>query len=453
MNLKLFFITLSVAILTACSTSFNKPSGNSNLRTINSENSSDIVTPNRVDWTIASTTLQLYSLVYTPFFVDGEKITLYSGGPGVKPSNGVLKLEGMVSQNPSTMSQKLIIQSGPHATFYDYFRAPRVARNGSELWMLVEVSGCYSGCDNAANPKSLGVYQSTNDGANWNFIDFVKVDGKRYVSKWMAHTGLIYNPEGSATLNLNDLTKNRFITTGESKDILVSADGVNYTSVPMNHPFPNDRLVFASIAKTPYGFHLTSSANWSDRYFTTTVRHLFSKDLVNWYALESNSFLKNPNFYKGVQLNYDEKSEKLWAISPCGSVGLCSFVAWLKPKDYLQQSVPAGEYVYIDKMTAMIVNKITKDGKELYKVRFADGVYKSEYTRDMFVFPLADYQREGCFENLGVKLCVGDTVYVNDQVSSIMGINTKDMNNIRYAIKFANGIVDTGYPLKMLRQP
>jgi hypothetical protein len=414
----------------------------------------------RANWNIVSTSLNIQGYVYSPFFVSGSNLVLYTGGSGVNPNNGVLKLTSPITGS-QVASEARVIGSGPDLSQYNYFRAPRVAKNGSELWMLVEVSGCYSGCDSAQFPKSLATYRSANDGQTWNFLGFIKVNGQRYVSQWFAHTGLIYNPQGSATIDLVDLIKNRFITLGENRDIFVSADGINYQSVSINHPFPKDRLVFASLAKTPYGYHLTSSANWSDAYYTTTVRHLFSKDLKNWVALESNSYMKNPLFYKGVHLSYDQVSKKLWAVSPCGTGSACGWVAWLEAKDYSNPALatppsdilPVGEFVHINGQTAMITGSAVSGTAVKYKIRLANGTYDSGYTKNMFSLPLASYKRQGCFVLGSETICVGDAVYVGSSVASIMGINTSVSGGWKFALKFSNGVVDTGYTRQMLQIP
>lgn len=429
-------------------------------REISSVNQLNLILP-APEWNFESTNLYLSTFVYTPFFVDQQKLTIYTGGLGGDPKNGILKLTTTYDAAPN-LAMKKIIATGPNLKSYNFFRAARVARNGSEIWMLIEVSGCYSGCDSPSAPKSLAVYHSANDGVDWNFINFATVDGRRYVSQWQGHTGLIYNPQGSPKLDLVDLTRNRFITIGENRDIFVSADGVNYKSTKMNHPFAKDRLIFASIAKTPYGYHLMSSSNWSDSYYTSAVRHLFSKDLVNWYILESSSFLKNPDFYKGVHLSYDESSKKLWALSPCGIEKHCAFLAWLQAKDYLDRaqvgpktsSIPIGEFVYYKdrSRTAMIVGSVQRGNVETYKVRFANGTYDSGYTKDMFIFPLASYTRQGCVTE-GNQLCVGDAVYYKSNLASIMGFDNKNPALVKYAIKYSTGVVDTGFTRSMLTLP
>jgi hypothetical protein len=425
--------------------------------------SGEVLDPNElppVEWQFASTNFNISSRVYTPFFVDGQEIVLYAVGSGSGPNNGVVRLTSNLS-GTQNITEQVIIPKGPDVDHYNYFRAGRVARHGSEIWMLIEVSGCYTGCDSSQFPKRLAVYRSLNNGLNWTFLDFANVDGAPYVAKWFAHTGLIYNADGSEELNLIDLTKNRFVTVGENRDIFISNDGINYKSIPMNHPFPKDRLVFASLAKTPFGFHLTSTSNWSDSYYTTTVRHLFSKDLKNWYPIESNSFLKNPRFYKGVHLSYDEKSKKLWAISPCGANEPCSFLAWLEPKDFLDKNqvpakselIPIGEFVQLNGRTAMVVERESKAQITTYRIRTFDGTFISGLTRAVFTFPLSDYRRQGCVDNNNLNLCIGDSVYVDKKIGSIVGFNIINTERIEYAVKYTDGIISIGLPRSMLSLP
>ncbi len=411
-----------------------------------------------VNWNIVTTNFSGLNYVYTPFIVDGSNITLFTGGAGTSPGNGVVKLTASI-QGTSAIKSENVIAFGPDLKDYNYFRAPRISRDGGETWMLVELAGCYAGCDSPLAPKSLGVYRSLDNGTTWAFIDFVNIDNSRYVSQWFAHTGLIFNARGDKEINLQDLTKNRFITLGEKMNLLVSGDGVNYKSVPIDYPFPKDRLVFASIAKTPYGYHLTSTANWSDVYYTTTIRHLFSKDLVHWYVLEENSYLKNPNFYKGLHLSYDEKSNRLWAISSCGSTHACGIVAWLKPRDYLKRPIrnkknelAIGDYVYFQNKTAMIIEIQTNNRTDTYKIRYTDGTISSGFTREMFVLPLASYNRRGCSKNAQAPLCIGDAVYVNGALAVVVGYLAKGVDE-KYALKFSSGDVDTGYSRSMISLP
>jgi hypothetical protein len=441
-------------LLTGCSYYNFHYNPNRSISSVSTSKSSNLEDMN---WHFVSTTFSGLNYVYTPFFVDGLNVTMYTGGAGVNPGNGVLKLTSTMTEK-NIMSESVVVKTGPDSKNYNYFRAPRVAKNGNELWMLVEVSGCYTGCDTNELPKSMAVYKSTDDGKTWTFLDYQQVDGKRYVAQWFAETGLIYNPKGSNEINLKDLTKNKFITIGESTEIHVSADGIHYRSVKMNHPFPKDRLIFASFTKTPFGYHMMTNANWSDKYYTLTVRHLFSKDLVNWIPLESNSSLKNPLFYKGVHLSYDEKANKLWAVSPCGTSNPCSFVAWMTPKDFSKELgktksnglIPVGEFVHFHGDTAMILDQMKKGNATTYKIRYANGKIDSGFTKDMFQFPLEGYNRQGCEEGI---VCVGDAVNVNGQWASVMGILFGDPAGTKYAIKFTTGVVDTGYLKSMFTIP
>ncbi len=409
-----------------------------------------------VEWQFETATFPRFSYVYTPFFVsDNNKLTLFTAGGGVNPGNGI-RILTTNTKGTIPISEKMVLPSGPDRKNYNYFRAGRVAKSGSELWMITEIAGCYAGCDTEINPKKLASYYSRDNGISWKFIGYVNVNNKPYVALWNAHTGLVWNPAGSAELDLENYANNRFVTTGESRDILISNDGINFVSIPMNHPFPHDRLIFTSLAKTPFGFHMMTSANWSDRYYTTTVRHLFSKNLIDWYPIESNSFLKNPQFYKGVHLSYDEKNDKLWAISPCGSENGCTYVAWTKPKDYLEDVpgevsdiIPVGEFVEYVGRTVMIMGHVKTNNQVKYKIRYYDGTFDSGYTKDMFSFPLKNYARQGCIENAGETLCVGDAIYINSSVASIMGIYDGDPARIKFAIKYSNGQVFNGFTREM----
>lgn len=446
------FLYLSfLAFFNACTTPQNKT------REISSEKALP-----RVNWQFSSANFKFNSFVYTPFFTHGDRMIFYSGGGGTAAGNGIVEFSTDIA-NRSNLGEKKIITTGPDDKNYNYFRAPRVAKSGSEMWMLVEVSGCYTGCDSTQFPKSLAVYKSANEGNDWIFLDYVKLDGKRYNANWWGHTGLVYNPEGSSTLDINNPTKNRFVTVGENKDIMVSADGIDYKSIPMKQPFPNDRLTFASLVKTPFGYHMTTCANWSDNYFTTTVRHLFSKDLINWISIEANSFLKNPKFYKGIHLSYDEKTNKLWAFSPCGSDEACGFLAWVEPIDYSisetppptdPDDVPIGEFVFVKNgTTALILEKTQKINSSIYKLRLANGTIDSGYTKKMMTFPLASYRRDGCIDDSGGRLCVGDTILINSEYASVMGIYEKDPAKIKFAFRFSTGVVGTNYTREMFTRP
>ncbi len=421
-----------------------------NLQNINPE----LLPP--VEWNISSQAPQM-DFVYTPFVFDNSQIIFFSGGSGVNPKNGVLKLV-FDPKNNQLISKKAVIQNGPDINNYNYFRAPRVSQYGNELWMLVEVSGCYSGCDSSLFPKSLAVYRSSDKGESWSFLDFVKLNGHRYIATWFGHTGLIHNAQGPSTIDFNDLTSNRFITVGENRDIMVSADGVNFYSIPMQHSLDKDRLVFASIAKTPFGFHLMTCSNWSDLYYTTTIRHLFSKDLINWFPIEPNSYLKNTQFYKGVHLSYDSIHGKLWAYSPCGVSNGCNILASLEPKDYFVEDqqhlnlpyIPIGEPVIYNSQQGLITARRKLGNRYIYSVKALNGVGASDIRSEDLQRPLLNYQKFGCIKDKNAKHCIGDSISYGTKYGSILGFFQSNGSAIKYAIRFNDGVVDTGYTESLL---
>jgi hypothetical protein len=164
----------------------------------------------------------------------------------------------------------------------------------------------------------------------------MRVDGSFYAD-WSAHTGLIFNPKGSSQVDLSDLTNNRFITFGQKNFILVSADGVNYHKASISWPksLAADYPVFVSMEKTPFGYHILSGNNWDNKVGVRYIRHLYSKNLVDWKVLERDSGMNNPNHYKGAHLRYEAKTKRLWSFAPCGyGKNNCSYLGWLKAKEF-----------------------------------------------------------------------------------------------------------------------
>lgn len=290
-----------------------------------------------VQWNILTRQYANNPYAYTPFLMEAsDKIRFFTGGGGLVAGNGILELRSNLSGSIG-LSQRKVIAQGPNQKELNYFRGVRLAQSGSEIWVMSEVSRCYSGgCDLTGAVKRYAVYRSIDDGAHWVYQGIVKLNGQELEGDWMAHTGLIFNPKASAILDLNDPTQNRFITIGTNSEIYVSADGLNYQSIPIQTPFEKDRQVFASLAKTPKGFHIMTGSNWVDGTGVSIIRHLFSRDLRVWHSIETESVLKNPHFYKGVHLSYDEKSGFLWAFSPCGSSNACGILAYLLPRDYVE---------------------------------------------------------------------------------------------------------------------
>jgi hypothetical protein len=412
----------------------------------------------QVIWHFSNTDLILSS-PYTPFFVERDQVTFFSGGPGASAANGVFKIVYKLNES-SERSKTKIITTGPDPINYNYFRAARVAKDGKKLWMLIETAECYSGCDTTKVPRRLSVYHSKNNGSDWTFLDFLHVDGKVYDDLWMAHSGFVFNKQGSDHIETEDLTRNRFITIGENKNILISADGINYKSVPIEHPFAADQLVFASIARTPFGFHMTSASNWDANYYTTTIRHLFSKDLRHWIPIEFTSHMKNPKHFKGVHLSYDETAKKLWAVSSCGTKQPCGLMGWIEAKDYSMAetkppsslAIPNGEYVSIDNQTAMVIASKHKGDQRIYKIRYTSGVYETEIPEQKLILFLKNYKRFGCTEDR-LQFCIGDPVKIDDTFGSVLGFANDHLENTHYAIKLLDGTIRTEIPVSGLARP
>ena len=101
----------------------------------------------------------------------------------------------------------------------------------------------------------------------------------------------------------------------------------------------------------------------------------------------------------------------------------------------------------------MIIERTVDANVDNYRVRFFDNTFESGLSKELFVFPLAGYKRQGCVDNNNLNLCVGDTVYINKNLATIMGFNDMEPENIVYAIKYATGIVDTHFTRAMLTLP
>lgn len=139
---------------------------------------------------------------------------------------------------------------------------------------------------------------------------------------------LVYQPEKPAVVDMNDLSNNRFIyiITTPSFQVTVSADGINFQSVPVTWPIAGDNPPFPSIAKTPYGWHIMAGDKWGD-YGVPNLRHIYSKDLKTWKVLETNSPVRSS--YKGANLYYEAATNRLWAYGHSGVASYGGYLFWL----------------------------------------------------------------------------------------------------------------------------
>jgi hypothetical protein len=292
-----------------------------------------------VAWNFVTQTYDGMYNNYTPFFVDGSKLTFYTGGPGMSSGNGLVRIEGDMNE---VLYSRTIVHTGPDAYNLNYFRGVSSSRakipnsRDYEHWLIAEVSRCYSSaqCNKAGSIIRMAVYRSTDSGTNWTYQGLMTLNGQPYY-QWEANDALVFDPTKPAVVDTVNPTNNRFIMFGSMNTILISADGVNYRSVLTQWPssIASDSAVFVSMEKTPYGFHMMAGANWDEQRGTTIVRHLFSRDLKTWKVLETKSVMKNPRFYKGVHLRYDPSTNRLWAFSGC-EASSCGYLAWMTPEPF-----------------------------------------------------------------------------------------------------------------------
>jgi hypothetical protein len=296
----------------------------------------------QVTWNFVTKSYANMPKNYTPFFVDGSTLTFFAGGdnaPSGHAGNGIGRYKGSLT---SVSSASTVIATGPDRVELNYFRGVSSARaripgsTNQEHWMIAEVTRCYSAieCDIRGRIIRMAVYRSLDNGLHWSFQGLVTVNGKAY-GQWGASDALVFDPSKPAAIDLVNPQNNRFIMFGNKNTMLVSADGVNFKSVAMKWPseISTDTPVFVSLQKTPFGFHMMAGSNWDNLVGTQTVRHLFSKDLINWKVIE----LKTPSkskYYKGVHLRYEPATNRLWAFSSGGRKDPSGYLSWITPRDF-----------------------------------------------------------------------------------------------------------------------
>lgn len=276
---------------------------------------------------------------YSPFYIDSETQNLYFFGSGKAdhPGNGVYLHRGNFDGvEPAGWR---VIHEGPNSKTHNYFRAVAMGRAyrtdglSDEVWLAAEVTHSYARAKNIR----LGMYRSVNKGHSWEFQGLVKANGKMYAG-WDGHSGLVYQPDKPREIDVNNVAENRFILIAKRDWFLVSNDGLNFKKAPVSWPFSEDILVFASMIRTPYGYHIMSGDSWVPGRGTTRVRHLFTRDFKTWTVLEENTSFRPPDNYKGIQLTYEPYANKIWAFSDCTMRGgyRCKTgkLGWIEARDY-----------------------------------------------------------------------------------------------------------------------
>lgn len=276
---------------------------------------------------------------YKPVYIDlvNQKLQFFGAGPANHPGNGIYMHFGdFLGVEKSGWR---VIHEGPNKKTHNYFRAVAVGRAYSdaglskEMWLASEVTHSYLGAKNIR----MAVYRSEDNGFHWEYKGLLTVGGKKY-SGWDGHSGLVFQPDKPDKINKKNIAENRFILIAKRDWFLVSNDGVNFEKAPISWPFPNDIPVFASMIRTPYGYHIMSGDDWVQLVGTSHVRHLFTKDFKTWTILEENTPFRPAGNYKSIQLTYEPIQKRVWAFSDCSKEvrTKCKTgkMGWIEAKDY-----------------------------------------------------------------------------------------------------------------------
>jgi len=276
-----------------------------------------------VNWNIQSANYASGSSgYYNSFFVNGSTMTMYNNHGLVYAAGQLTRGIGNLAGIPTW---QVLVPSGPEVAL-QWLRAPAVVKGSDgKWWTIIEATQCY----NCASPRRVLTY-SSNDGVSWTYQGMTML-GKGPMPSWQGTMALVYQPEKPNAIDLDDPTNNRFVYIVGSL-LTVSADGVHFTYVNANWPFPGDDPVFASLAKTPYGWHLMAGDKWLDCCGVIQVRHLFSTDLKTWKVLETATSVKAG--IKGVNLYYEAATNRLWAYSHSGVPYGGGRLFWLTAKSF-----------------------------------------------------------------------------------------------------------------------
>lgn len=254
---------------------------------------------------------------YNSFRVEGSTVTMWNN-LGKQTAGKLYRGTGNLS---SISSWGVVIPKGPEYEL-QWLRTPAVSKGAagteSDYWDIQEATRCYA----CGAPIYQKVSYSSPNGINWTYRGVVQLDGKPMPS-WDGSMAMVYDASKPYGLDTQNLANNRFvyILTTPSPKVCISYDGVNFTSFPLVWPIAGDAPVFASLARTPYGWHILAGDKWGPNG-VTYLRHVFSTDLRTWKVLEVNSPVKSKAGYKAGNLFYDASRNRLWAFGPSGQANV-----------------------------------------------------------------------------------------------------------------------------------
>lgn len=281
-------------------------------------------------WTKQSTSYKTGSAGnYNSFQVVGSTVTFWNN-LGKSTAGKLYRGTGNLTK---ISSWSVVIPQGPEYEL-QWLRTPAVSKGAAgtqtDYWLIQEATRCYA----CGAPRYEKVAYSSPDGIHWTFQGIVMLDGAKMPS-WDGSMALVYDASKPYALDTQNLGNNRFvyILTTPSPKVCISYDGVNFVSFPLAWPIAGDKPVFASLARTPYGWHILAGDKWGTNG-VTYLRHIYSPDLRAWKVLESNSPVKSKYGYKSGNLYFDAARNRLWAFGPSGSASVGGNLFWLTARSF-----------------------------------------------------------------------------------------------------------------------
>ena len=290
-----------------------------------------LATGQSLTWTKQSTNYRSNSAGnYNSFRVEGSSVTMWNN-LGRSTAGKLYRGTGNLSSITAS-SWKAVIPQGPEYEL-QWLRTPGVSKGAvgtqEDYWNIQEATRCYA----CGAPRYEKVAYSSPDGIHWTFRGIVMLDGAKMPS-WDGSMALVYDASKPYGLDTQDLGNNRFvyILTTPSPKVCISYDGVNFVSFPLAWTIAGDKPVFASLARTPYGWHIMAGSKWDSNIGVPYLRHVFSRDLRKWKVLETNSPVKSKSGYKAGNLYFDSARNRLWAFGPSGSASVGGNLFWITAK-------------------------------------------------------------------------------------------------------------------------